>query len=81
MGGKRIAEQVRRALITAAKTVAVAGAIDAVGCHRLEPVAECPCDCLLDAAGQGGAPGTGGKRGFLPDAGKDATSDASTDGG
>lgn len=33
MGGKRIAEQVRRALIAAAKTAAVAGAIDATGCE------------------------------------------------
>ena len=32
MGGKRIAEQVRRALIVAAKTMPIVVAIDATGC-------------------------------------------------
>jgi hypothetical protein len=70
MGGKRIAEQVRRALIAAAKTMAVAGAIDAAGCSsssscayscREDPWNPCPVE--------------------VPDAGMDArVTDASKDG-
>jgi len=38
MGGKRIAAEVRRALVTAAKTMPIVVAIDATGCV-------CPCSC------------------------------------
>ena len=71
MGGKRIAEQVRRALVAAAKVAPVAVAIDATGCGDDWPCATPPCDqdpwnpCPV----------------LAPDAGRDAAvSDAGKDG-
>jgi hypothetical protein len=76
MGGKRIADQVRRALIVAAKVAPVAAVIDASGCD-IEPEQEYPCaavcprdfPCPPDAWGYGGggyspskSRGTGGVR-------------------
>lgn len=46
MGGKRIAEQVRRALVAAAKTAPVVVAIDASGCN-IEPQTVDTCAALL----------------------------------
>lgn len=61
MGGKRIADQVRRALMLAAKVAPVVAAIDASGCD-IEPENEYPCaavcprdyPCPPDAWGYGG---------------------------
>jgi hypothetical protein len=59
MGGKRIAEQVRRALIVAAKVAPVAVVIDASGCG-CTPCAGDPADKPNLGGGMGGVSNTGG---------------------
>src|SRR5204862_3801911 len=67
MRGKRIAEQVRAALVMVAKTAAVAAVVDATACREhVESCAieyQCPGDPMCNVGGSGGTVS------FSPDAG------------
>jgi hypothetical protein len=88
MGGTRIAEQVRRALIAAAKVAPVAVVIDASGCGSDTSCAYICCEngtgtCCLDGGSgghnTGGFPSRDARALIFPGGGTGGTRDASTD--
>src|SRR5689334_14707624 len=70
MGGKRIAEQVRRALVAAAKTGTVVATIDASGCGATDCAFNVPTPPEATTGGTGAvsSPGAGGAGSFDPNA-------------